>query len=194
MKALRNLALLGAVLVASASSAFATSITYSTAGIFSSSGTGIATFGSGANTLTLTFIAISSVSLNTPTYASLGDIVSTVTGSGATASGTFNLTVNQTGPTVASGVFLDLVSGAIASNSSTGLLDFTNLTLNLGPSIYTLQQPPNGYFLVPPNSNGGVTTIQMAITSTPEPSSLILLGTGLFGASAFFFRRQRRRA
>jgi hypothetical protein len=89
---------------------------------------------------------------------------------------------------------MDLLSGAISSNSSSATVDFTNLSLLLGTSIYTLQQPPNGYDLVPPNSNGGVTTIQMAITSAPEPSSLILLGTGLFGASAFFFRRQRRRA
>jgi hypothetical protein len=194
MKNVRSLAVLGAVLVVSASSAFATSVTYSTAGIFSSSGTNVATFGSGANTLTLTYIAISSVSLNTPTYASVGDIVASVTGSGASASGTFNLTIDQTGPTVASGTFLDLLSGAISSNSSTGLLDFTNLSLLLGPDTYTLQQPVNGYDLVPPDTNGGDTSLQMAITSVPEPSGLILLGTGLFGASAFLFRRHRRQA
>jgi hypothetical protein len=194
MNNLRNLALLGAVLAASASSALATPVTYSTVGTFSSSGTNVATFGSGANTLTLTYIGPQNASVNTPTNATAGEFITTVTGSGASLSGTFNLTVDQTGPTAASGTFLDLLSGAISSNSSSGLVQFSNLTLNLGTSIYTLQQPPAGYFLVPPQSASGDTTVQMTITSAmsaPEPASLILLGTGMLGASALFFRRRR---
>lgn len=94
-------------------------------------------------------------------------------------------------PTVASGTFLDTLSGAISSNSSTGLLDFGNLALNLGGDIYTLQQPTGGYFLVPPDTNGGSTSIQLAISTVPEQGSLILLGTGLIGGAGLLFRKRK---
>jgi hypothetical protein len=176
--------------------ALADMVTYSTTGGFSESGGGTsATFGVGPNTLTLTYSGIVSSMVDTPSNGSAGFITASITGLGGTASGNFMLTIDQTAPTVATGGFAGALSGTITENSSGGTLDFSTTTLNLGGVVYTLQQPPGGYDLVPPSTLNGETSIQLHITSSavPEPAFLGLTGLGFFGIVGITFLLRNRR-
>jgi hypothetical protein len=190
MKNLGKLVVLGAALAVSAPFAHAGPVSYSSTGNINGLGSS-ETFGVGANTLTLSFAGVNS-SVNAPTNASAGVFTASVTGAGASASGNFSLDITQTVPGAGSGSFLGVLSGTFTVNSSTGDVDFSNTVLNLDGIIYTLQQPPGGYALVPQNTNGGQTTIQMNITpAVPEPNSLTLLGMGLLGGALLLMRHRQ---
>jgi hypothetical protein len=51
---------------------------------------------------------------------------------------------------------------------------------------------PGSYILTPNNSADGSFSSTLDATPTPEPSSLILLGTGLAGAAGLLFRKRRK--
>jgi hypothetical protein len=177
--------------------ALAESVTYSTTGGFSANGgASSATFGAGANTLTLSFSGIvgSTVDASPITNGSAGFIIASITGTGGTAAGSFTLTIDQTAPSVGSGGLSGALSGKITSNSSNGTLDFTSTTLTLGDVEYTLQQPPGGYELVPPSTLNGETSIQLQINATavPEPAFFGLTGLGFLGLAGITFRRYRQ--
>jgi len=177
--------------------ALAESVTYSTTGGFSAAaGASSATFGGGADTLTLSFAGITDATVDASpiTNGSAGVITASVTGAGGTASGSFTLTIDQTAPSVGSGGLSGALSGIITSNSSTGTLNFSATTLTLGDIEYTLQQPAGGYELVPPNTLGGQTSIQLQINATavPEPAFFGLTGLGFFSLAGITFRRYRQ--
>jgi hypothetical protein len=50
---------------------------------------------------------------------------------------------------------------------------------------------PGNYILTPDQSANGSFSGTLDVTPTPEPSSLILLGTGLIGAAGLMFRKRR---
>ena len=175
--------------------ALAEPVTFSTTGGFSASGgASSAIFGSGPNTLTLSYSGIVNSTVGTPTNSSAGLITASVTGTGGDAGGTFTLTIDQTAPSVGSGGLDGDLSGTISSNSSLGTLDFTSTSLTLGDIVYTLQQPPGGYDLVPPSTLNGETSIQLNTTASavPEPAFLGLTGLGFFGIVGITFLRNRR--
>jgi hypothetical protein len=175
--------------------ALADTVTFSTTGGFSASGgASSAIFGSGPNTLTLSYSGIVNSTVGTPTNSSAGFMIASVLGTGGDAAGTFTLTIDQTVPSLGSGGLSGALSGTISESSSGGMLDFSSTTLVLGDVTYTLQQPPGGYDLVPPTTLNGETSIQMHVdTSTvPEPAFLGLTGLGFFGIVGITFLRNRR--
>lgn len=179
--------------------AHATIVDYSTTGTITctsctGSGTDSVTFGS----LTLTYMPIvaGSVNASPTTNASAGDIQITDTSRTSTPiNGTFSLNISQTLPSVGSGgLDTGTLTGSLSTNGSTGMITFTDSTLNLGGIEYQLDGFAfgNSYILVPPSS-GGITSLEMNVTSTlPEPTFVGLTALGFAGMGVVAFRRRRR--
>src|SRR6185503_16140601 len=104
-------ALFFAMVAIGTSEAKADPVTFSTSGTFTcggcaGSGSNSVTFlGGGGGALMITFTGLGSTSLNTPTGSSFGNFQTFVSGPGATASGSFTLTITQTIPIAGSDSF-----------------------------------------------------------------------------------------
>jgi PEP-CTERM motif-containing protein len=192
--------IMGAFLVAmvafGTSEAKADPVTFTTSGVFTcggcaGSGSNSVTFlGGMGNALMITFTGLGSTSLNTPTGSSFGNFQTFFSGNGVIgASGTFTLTISQTVPVAGSDSFSATFSGTFsASNSGTGVVNFTVTQVTIGGITYAITNNPLN--LVPPASNNGITTVQGLITSqVPEPTSMMLLGSGLLGIAGAVRKR-----
>ncbi len=189
MKRQAAIILLGTGIAFAATEAQAVPITFNTTGLFSASGTNVASFSDGSGVTTITFNGVMD-SVFTPAGAGFGNIVVTTTEPpnviGPTVTGTFALNFDQISP-AGTGTILSALSGTLGFNSGIATLLFATTPVTINGFTYTVNPI---YTIALPGTGGGATTITTTLegtivgpaTTVPDNGdTLVLLGGAVLG-------------
>jgi hypothetical protein len=109
---------------------------------------------------------------------------------------TFTLTITQTTPSGGTGTFTGAVAGAFTFSPTTSTMKWTptTSTIQIGTVTYSLVTDNTGNInIVAPATgfNPNLTNVKANIVATPEPSTVALMATGIFGLVPLIRRRRR---
>lgn len=176
-------------------------VTYSTNGTLT--GTGCVGNTCTVGAFFLTFLNAPLTSYVSPTLVDLGQFQTQFTGAvDATGTATFggvnfNLMINQTGPSGGSASIFGPIAGTLSYNPSGSSLIFTPnvASVTIGLVTYRLVTDQTGNIgIQAPTTNGGnpnPTSVKANVNVTPEPNTVVLMASGLFGLVPMVRRRRR---
>ena len=178
--------------------AAAQDVAFSTTGAFSGACTGTSCAFGG---FTLQFVPVGSNGFFSGSLVDLGTFNSSCSLSSCPLTNfpsgvTFTLTINQTIPSAGSNQVLGTVSGTLAFNPSFSSLIWTPApnTFSIGTANYTLVVDNTGNFNIEApttDANPNASVVKAFVTTTPEPSTVALMATGMFGLIPVVRRRRK---
>lgn len=193
-KWIRSVAAGAVALSLSAAVAGAQTFSYQTSGVFNSAllagcnGSNVCGFGGGS----LTFTGVNSPILDSGSFITLGRFDWTGSMNQTPTDVTFTLLLAQTSPTVGDGNFAGTITGTIklgGSNFSSIIWAPTAQALTIAPVNYKIDFTSGHDGVVIPTFGSTVTGIAVV---TPEPGTILLLGSGIAGLGLFGLRRRRQ--
>jgi hypothetical protein len=179
--------------------AAAQDVAFSTTGAFSGACTG--TSCSFLPGFTLSFVPVGSNGFFSGSLVDLGTFNTSCSLSSCALTNfpsgvTFTLTINQTIPSAGSNQVIGTVSGTLAFNPTFSSLIWTPApsTFSIGTANYTLVVDNTGNFNIEApttDANPNASVVKAFVTTTPEPSTVALMATGMFGLIPVVRRRRK---